>query len=148
MRYTREKLPSTFFFPVFLFFIFYCCLVTVVPIFLPLLTPTLHPPPTFNPSPPSIALSMGPLYMFLDDPSPSFPVIPSPTHSGYCQFVLYFHVSGSILLACVFWWLVSTYRSDNIVSVFHIWLISFNMMLSTSIHAVMKGRSSFFLSAE
>ena len=30
------------------------------------------------------------------------PLFPSPLPSAYCQFVLYFHVSGSILLACFF----------------------------------------------
>ena len=30
------------------------------------------------------------------------PIIPLPLPSGYCQFVLYFNVSGYILLACLF----------------------------------------------
>ena len=33
------------------------------------------------------------------------PISPSPCPSGHCQFVLYFNVSGSILLACLFYWL-------------------------------------------
>ena len=36
-------------------------------------------------------------------PFPVFPLIfPSPLPSGYCQFVLYFNVSGYILLAYLF----------------------------------------------
>ena len=35
------------------------------------------------------------------------------------QFVLYFHISGSILLACLFCCLGSTYRWDHMVFVFH-----------------------------
>ena len=64
----------------FQIFFFYCCSSTVVSIFPPPLslappTPTSHPP-----SFPLLALSMGPLYMFLDDLqdqfSPSFPLSP------------------------------------------------------------------------
>ena len=66
-----------------------------------------------------LALSVGPSYMFLDDPSHSFPCYPSPCPSGYCQFALYFNVTGYILLACLFCWLGSTYRWDHMVFVFH-----------------------------
>ena len=53
-------------------------------------------------------------------PSPYFPLLlSSPFSSGHCQFVLYFHVSGSILLICLFSWLGSTYRWDHMVLVFH-----------------------------
>ena len=38
---------------------------------------------------------------------------------SWTQFVLYFHVSGSILLACLFCWLGSPYRWDHMVFVFH-----------------------------
>ena len=44
-------------------------------------------------------------------PSPSFHLLsPSPLPAGHCQFALYFHVSGSILVTCFFGWLDSTYR--------------------------------------
>ena len=43
-------------------------------------------------------LSMGLLYMLLDDLSTSFPCY-HPISSGYCQFVLYFSVFGYLLLA-------------------------------------------------
>ena len=48
-------------------------------------TPTTLPPiPTSHPqSYPSLALSMCPLYTFLEDPSPSFPDYPPPPSSGY-----------------------------------------------------------------
>ena len=35
------------------------------------------------------------------------PIIPLPRHSVYCQFVLYFNVSGYISLTCLFCWLGS-----------------------------------------
>ena len=92
------------------------CSVTVVPPFSPLLSPTSHPTPTVNPLPLS---------------------------------VLNFQFSGSILLSCLFCWLGSTYRWDHMVFIFHhmvFWLISHSIRLSSSIHAVAKGRSSFFLS--
>ena len=58
-----------------------------------------------------------PLYMFLDDPSPfsRYP-LPSPL---WLLSVLYFNVSGYILLPCLFCWLGSTYRWDHMVFVFH-----------------------------
>ena len=56
--------------------------------------------PKTNPTP--LSLSIGLLYMF-----PFFPPLsPSPLPSGHCKFVLYFYVSGSFLLICLFlkWW--------------------------------------------
>ena len=49
---------------------------------------------------------------------PFHPVIPSHLSSGYCQLVLYFNVSGYILLACLFCWLGSNYRWNHMVFVF------------------------------
>ena len=65
--------------------------------------PPLHPPHL----PPSIlsthlSLSMGLCTCSLMTLSVLSPVIPSYLPSGYCQFVLYFNVSGYILLACLF----------------------------------------------
>ena len=61
-----------------------------------------HPFPLPHPqSYPPLALSVCPLYMFRDDPSPTFPIIPSCLPSGYCQFVLNFNVSDYILLVCL-----------------------------------------------
>ena len=66
-------------------------------------------PPPFSPTPlastshpqsyPPLALSTGPSYVLLEDPSSSFPHYPIP--AGYCQFVLYFNVSGYIF-TCLF----------------------------------------------
>ena len=86
--------------------IFSCGSVTVVPIFPPLLSPVL-PTPTSHIQfslPHPLSLSMGALYMFFDLTRPLLSLITSPLSlpSGYCQFILYFHVSGSILLACLF----------------------------------------------
>ena len=89
----------------FYFISFYCCSSTVVSIF-----PLTCPPPLLSPSNlPPLALSMCPLYMFLDGPSPIFPHYPSSLPSGYCQFVLYFNVSGYILLAYLLCWLGLTW---------------------------------------
>ena len=81
-----------------LFFLTYCCSVTVVPPFFPLLTPML-PPHSHSQSPhcpcPWVFYTCSfacPFLIFT-------PLSPSPVPSGYCQFVLYFHVSGSMLLA-------------------------------------------------
>ena len=58
--------------------------------------------------------------MFLNDPSPYFPCYPPHAPFGYCQFVLYFNVSGYILLACLFHWLGSPYRWHHMVFVFYL----------------------------
>ena len=56
--------------------------------------------------------------MFLDDPSPFFfPLFLSPLLSGYCQFVLYFQVSDSILLIWLFCCLSSTYSIEAVLNV-------------------------------
>ena len=88
---------------------------------------------------PPFGLSMGSLYMLLNNPSPSFPHYPLPLSPLVTVFVLYFHVCGYILLAGMFCWLGSTYRWDHTVFVFHSLLISLGIMLSSSIHACCKG---------
>ena len=76
-----------------------------------------HCLPPLNPLP--LALSMCPSYMFLDAP-PHYPLLsPFPLFSGYSHIVLYFNISGCILLACLFCWLGSTYRWDHKVFLFH-----------------------------
>ena len=84
-------------------------------------TTTYFPLPHASRLPPSILPSSGFVHgSFIHVPwwpFPFFPPLsPSPLPSGYCHFVLYFNVSGCILLAC---WLGSTYRWDHMVSVFH-----------------------------
>ena len=108
----------------FFVFFFYCYSIPVVPVFPPLLSPALPCPPsspTFNP-PHHCCLCPWVLYTFsLTWPFHFFPLLSSsPLPYGYCQFVLYFHVSASILLACLFCWLGSTYGWDHMVFVFHL----------------------------
>ena len=83
---------------------FYCCSSPVVSIFLP-----PRPPP--QPSPPRtlkptvfgfvhVSFIHVPWWLLPYFPPLSLYLLPS----GYCQFVLYFNVSGYILLACLFEW--------------------------------------------
>ena len=71
--------------------------------------PPLHPPPppTFNPTPLWVCPCV--LYTCSLKPFSFFHPLSFPLPSGYCQFVLYFNVSGYVLLACFFCWLASTY---------------------------------------
>ena len=94
------------------------------------------------------ALSMCPLYMFLEGLSPVCPYFlppPSPLVTVSLFFVSVFLVIFCLLFSSIdyvpvkgeiIWYLSLT-----------AWLISLSIMLSSSIHAVAKGRSSFFLSA-
>ena len=96
------------------------------------------PPPTLNPSP----LWLCPWVLYtcsLMTFSLLSLIIPSTLPSGHCLFVLYFNVSGYILLPWLFCWLGSTYRWDHMVFAFTTQLISLSIMLSSSIHAVSKG---------
>ena len=91
-------------------------------------TVPLHFPPTIppNPSHPNFPPLILPLFVFVhvsfvDAPENSS--FFSPHYPLLCPFyllsVLYFHVSGYILLAYVFYWLGSTYGWDHVVFVFH-----------------------------
>ena len=100
------------------------------------------PPSNLPPS----ALSICPLYMFLNGPSPIIPHYPS-LPSSLVTISLFF-ISMTLVVFCLFvcfidyvpvkgeiiWYLSLT-----------IWLISLSIMLSSSIHAVTKGRSSFLM---
>ena len=99
------------FFP---FFLFYCCSVTVVPI-TPLLLSSALPTPTshIQSYPHPVVAVRGSFKRVLWRACPFIPRYPCPLPSGHCEFVLYFHVSGSVLLACFFCWLGSTYRWDH-----------------------------------
>ena len=88
--------------------------------FFPYSSPLLATPHLPHSIYPMLSLSTGPLYNFLDLLCPLLSSVnPAPVLSGYCQFVLYFHVSGSVLLSCLFCWLGSTYRWNHTVFVFH-----------------------------
>ena len=111
-----------FFIYSFMFFfliLFYHCSSILVFIFLPPLSPT-PPHPTSHPQLYTFCLCHGYVIhvswcSFLIFPPLSLSRFPS----TYCQLVLYFNVSGSILLACLFCWLGFTYRWDHMVFVFH-----------------------------
>ena len=87
--------------------------------------PTYHCPlPHPFPSPTAILLPFGFVHVSFIYvpwwPFPYFPPLPfSSLPSGCCQFVLYFNVSGYILLACLFCQLCSTYGLDDMVFFIH-----------------------------
>ena len=132
---------------IFLFYflkLLYCCSITIICIFSPPL-----PPPQPNP-PPSPASTLPrwfcpcvlyssywkPFFLLLPPSSPLAIVrlsLPSMTLVIFCllfSFVDYLLLKGEII-----WYLSLT-----------IWLISLSIMLSSSIHVVAKGISSFILS--
>ena len=113
-------------------------------------TTALHPThPHLPPSNlPPLALSMCPSYVFLDGSSHTSPSYPPPPLSlvSISQFFISMSLVVFCLLVCfadqvpligeIIWYLSFTS-----------WLISLSIMPSHFIHAVMKGRRSFFLSA-
>ena len=133
----------------FLFFsifqLFYCCSIIVVCIFSPPLYPTpakptslpcFHPPPWFCPCV---------LYSSFWKPFSPLSLPPSPlaivrlflTSMSLVIFCLLFSSVGYVpVKGEIIWYLSLT-----------AWLISLSIMLSSSIHVVAKGISSFFLSA-
>ena len=107
--------------------------------------PHTTPPLTLKP----ISFSFGHV-SFIHVPWWTFPYfLPlslSPLPSGYCQFVLYFNVSGYILLTSLFGWLGSIIVEIIWYFSFTTWLVSLSIMLSSCIYTVENGRnSSFFL---
>ena len=131
--------------PSFLLFIylfnFYCCTITVVCIFLPTPTkptflPRLQPPPWFCPC-----------VLYSSSWKPFSP--PSPPNSPLA-IVRLFLTSMSLVIFCLLFSSVDYVPVKGEI----IWylsltaqLISLSIMLSSSIHAVAKVISSFFLSA-
>ena len=135
------------FMDIFLFFLknFYCYSVTVVCLF----SPSLHPTPAEPTSLPHLhpAPWFCPCVLYSSSCNPLFPL--SPPHSPLA-IVRWFLTSMSLVIFCflfssiyyvpvkgeIIWYLSLT-----------TWLISLSIRLSSSIHAVAKGISSFFLSA-
>ena len=80
-------------------------------------------------------------------PFPYYPLLSlSPLLSGYWQFVLYFNVSGCILIAFLFHWLGSTYRWGHMVIHSPPGLFNLEKCFPVpSIQSQMKGAPSFFL---
>ena len=127
------------------FCIFYCCLVIVVPPFSPLLTPS-HTPPLPQSIPPHCPCHESSIHIPWLAPFPSFhryPLPPSPLVT-----VSLFIISKSWVLFCL---LVCCVDQVPLIGEiiwylsFTAWLISLSITLSSSIHAIVKGRSSFFL---
>ena len=127
------------------FFNFYCYSVTVVCLFSPSLHPTpaeptsvlhLHPPPWFCPC-----------VLYSSSCNTLSPL--SPPHSPLA-IVRLFLTSMSLVIFCLLFSFVDYVPVKGEIiwySSLTVWLISLSIMLSSSIHAVAKWISSFFLSA-
>ena len=136
--------PHTGIFTFFLIFkLFYCCSITVVCIFSPPLYLTSPNPP---PSPAS-TLPLGFVHVSFivvpENPSPHYPFPP-------LAIIRLFLTSMSLVIFCLLFSSVDyvPFKGEIIWYLsLTTWLISLSIMLSSSIHAVAKGISSFFLSA-
>ena len=133
---------------IYFFKLFYCCSVTVVSAFSP------HPSTPPQPKPPPSPASTLPLdfvhVSFIGVRVNASPHYPLPTTRSPLAIVRLFLTSMSLVIFCllfssvdyvpvkgeIIWYLSLT-----------IWFISLSIMLCSSIHAVAKGMSSFFLSA-
>ena len=85
------------------YYIFYCCSITVVPTFPPMLSSThlTYPFHFYSQFPPCCPCTWFIHTCSLTSPFPFFPPLSSSSHpSGHCQSFPCFHVSGSILLIC------------------------------------------------
>ena len=107
----------------YIYFFFIDWLFIVVQVYLSPFSCHHFPPP--HPSPPPhpqsyhpLALSLGPLYMFLDDPSPSFPHYPLPL-SPLVTVNLFF-ISMSLVVFCLLVLLIT----------FHLQVRSYSICLS------------------
>ena len=107
-RFMEDKLYESLI--PFLLFIFFI----VVQLQVSCLFPHYLPLPQtsyYHSHPPSLSVPMSSLFVSLCLPLLLLsPLSHIPLPSGHCQFVLYFHVSGSILLICLFCCLSSTNR--------------------------------------
>ena len=128
---------------------FYCCSIIVVPFF-PLYSPLPYPSPTYyiQSSPNSFVFVHGSfIHVPGLGPSPSFPCYP-PLPFPLVPVSL-FLVSMPLVLFCSFVYFIHQVPLIGEIILylsFATQLISLSIMLSSSIHAVAKGRSSFFLS--
>ena len=135
-----------YFFFLFSFKLFYCCSSTVVCIYLPPSPPSQPSPP---PSPDSTSPWLCPcvLYICSRKPFPPLPLVSLPTSP--LVTVRLFFISMSLVTFCLFVCFADQVPVKGEIIwylSFSAWLISLSIMLSSSIHAVAKGRSSFFLS--
>ena len=101
------------------------------PIVPPLLSPALPTPASHIQSSPIVFVHVS----FLHGPWWPFPVFSLffPLPSSHCQFVLYFHVSGSILLTFLFCWLVPLIGEITWYLSFTAWFISLSIILHMSL---------------
>ena len=130
---------------VFFFKLLCCCSIIVVSIFSPPLPttpakptslPCFHPPPWFCPCV-LYSSSWKPFSLLSPPPSPLTTVTMFLTSMSLIVFCLLFSFVDYVPVKSEIIWYLSLTT----------WLISLSIMLSRSIHAVAKGRSSFFLSA-
>ena len=125
------------------FFVFNCCSITVVCIFFPPLHPTLAKPTSLPHLHPLLWFCPCVLYSSSCSPLSSL----SPCHSPLAVVRL-FLTSMSLVIFCLLFSFVDYVPvKGEIIWYLSLtaWLISLNIMLSSSIHAVAKGISSFFL---
>ena len=103
-----------------------------------------HLPPSILPS---LALSMGPLYMFLDDPFPSFPCY-LPLRSLLVTVHLFFISMSLVIFSLLVCFVDQVPPIGEIIWYFSFttWLTSLSIILSRSMCALEEGRISFFLS--
>ena len=101
-----------------LLFFFYCCLGSCIHFHHTTAPHTMHhwlPPLNLTP----LALSICPLYMFLDSPSPILFYCPS-SHFSMVTVSLFVILICWLYFACSFvCWLGSTYRWDHMLCIFH-----------------------------
>ena len=134
---------NTKYFFSFLFKLFYCCSITVVCIFPPPLYPAPAKPtslPCFHP-PPWFCLCV--LYSSSWKPFSPLSLPPSPL-----AIVRMFLTSASLVIYCLLFSCVNYVPVKGEITWYlslTAWLISLSTMLSSSIYAVAKGISSFFL---
>ena len=132
---------------IYLFIYLYSCSNIVVSISSPH-APQPHPslPSTLEPTP--FGFVHGSFIPVPWLPCPCYPLYPSPLSP--LVIVSLFFTSMSLVVFCLLAYFVD-YISRIGEMIWHLsfttWLISLSIMLSGSIHAVAKGRSSFFLSA-
>ena len=128
--------PNFYFFNLLYFFIIYS--ITVVPIFFPFAPLHSAQPPHTQSIPLPLLVSRSHSECSLTNPF-SF-LLPSPRSflpSYSFESVPCFRVSGSIFFLLLYEVIWCLYFAD--------WLISLSIIVSSSVHAVTKGRSSFFL---
>ena len=126
-------------------FYFYCYSITIVCIF----SPFLHPTPANPTSLPHLYLPpwFCPCVLYCSSCKPLSPL--SPPHSPLAIVTL-FLISMSLVIFCMLFSFVDHVPiKGEIIWYLSLttWLISLSIMLSSSIYAVAKGVSSFFLSA-